>query len=259
MMSCVRRLFVLLCGYEILPKTISTRDRGGRFILAEPVCAYLLDTDRGWLLLDTGLDPAYANDPTLREEYFLANGWAPPVSHAGHGLEAQLADLKLATRDIAHVILSHLHFDHCAGLARFAHAPISLQRAEYEWAFGAAPGPGYIRRDYDVADLRWHLVEGDWQAAPGVRFFATRGHTAGHQSALITLQSGRTILLPFDVGDLAENFEDDVLPGQSCDDVAARAAITRLKELRDAHDAEMLLFHDPVAIQNMRLAPLYYD
>ena len=31
--TSIRRLFVLLCGFEILPKTISTRGRGGRFIL----------------------------------------------------------------------------------------------------------------------------------------------------------------------------------------------------------------------------------
>lgn len=45
--TAIRRLFVLLCGFEILPKSISTRDLGARLILSEPVCAYLLDTDIG--------------------------------------------------------------------------------------------------------------------------------------------------------------------------------------------------------------------
>ncbi len=40
-MTSVRRLFVLLCGYEILPKTISTRDRGERFIMSEPISGSL--------------------------------------------------------------------------------------------------------------------------------------------------------------------------------------------------------------------------
>jgi hypothetical protein len=43
----IRRLYVLLCGYEILPKIVSTRDRGSRFILAEPVCSYFADTMQG--------------------------------------------------------------------------------------------------------------------------------------------------------------------------------------------------------------------
>jgi len=53
-----------------LPKTISTRDRGDRFILAEPFCAYLLHTRRGLVLIDTVLIPPYANDPDLRQEHF---------------------------------------------------------------------------------------------------------------------------------------------------------------------------------------------
>jgi hypothetical protein len=57
LMTAVKRLYVLLCGFEVLPKTISTRDRGARFILSEPVCAYLLDTHSGWILLDAGLNP----------------------------------------------------------------------------------------------------------------------------------------------------------------------------------------------------------
>lgn len=254
-MTDVKRLFVLLCGYEVLPKSVSTRGRGERFILAEPVCAYLLDTAAGWVLLDTGVDPAYANDPVERERHFLAHGWAPPVVRQGHLLEAQLAAIGVAPADIGHVILSHLHYDHCARLGRFAHATISIQRVEHDLAFRAALPAGYIPRDYDAPGLRWDLRDGDWQAMPGLDLLDTRGHTAGHQSAMIALPSGRTILLPFDAGDLDENFADEVLPGECHDEAAAGAAIRRLNTLRAEHDAEMLLFHDPVAIQAMRLAP----
>jgi N-acyl homoserine lactone hydrolase len=211
------------------------------------------------VLLDSGVDPDYANDPALRETVFLANGWAPPVVRPQHLLEAQLAAIGVACADIGHVILSHLHYDHCARLDRFAHARISIQRSEYEWGFGAEPGAGYLPRDYDAPDLRWDLHDGDWEALPGLRLLDTRGHTAGHQSAMIDLPSGATILLPFDAGDLAENFEAEILPGECHDEAAALAAIRRLNALRVAHDAEMLLFHDPVAIQAMRLAPDCYE
>lgn len=258
-MTDVRRLYVLLCGYEVLPKTVSTRGRGERFILAEPVCAYLLDTAQGWVLLDTGVDPDYANDPAERERYFLVNGWAPPVVRPPHLLERQLAELGLETSDIGHVILSHLHYDHCAGLARFADARISIQRREHEWAFGGNPGAGYLARDYAFADLDWDLRDGDWQAMPGLDLIDTHGHTAGHQSAMITLPGGKAILLPFDAGDLAENFADEVLPGECHDADAAAHALRRLNTMAAQHHAEMLLFHDPVAIQGMKLAPDFYD
>jgi N-acyl homoserine lactone hydrolase len=254
----VRRLFVLLCGYEVLPKAVSTRGGGARFILAEPVCAYLLDTAQGWLLLDTGLDPDYANDPDLRARHFLDLGYAPPVAREAHGLERQLAEIGITVADVSRVILSHLHYDHCGRLGRFAHAAVAVQRREHAHAF-AAPGAGYIRRDYDHPGIAWDLHDGDWQALPGLTLLDTRGHTEGHQSALVELPSGRRILLPFDAGDLAENFRDELLPGESCDDDAALAAIRRLNRLAAEPGTEMLLFHDPVAIQAIRLAPLCYD
>jgi len=257
-MSDVRRLYILLCGYEVLRKTISTRDIGERFVLAEPICAYLLDTTHGWVLLDTGIDPAYARDPALRDEHFLSRGWAPPVVGDVHELEGQLAAIGINLDDIGHVILSHLHFDHCDRLHRFAHARLSMQRREHDWAFGADPGMGYLPRDYDAPGLAWDLRDGDWEAMPGLTLLDTHGHTPGHQSALVTLMSGERFILPFDVGDLAENFTHEIAPGSCSDEAAAMAAIHRIKALQVKHDATMLLFHDPQAIQSLRLAPACY-
>lgn len=258
-MTDVKRLFVCLCGYEVLPKTVSTRDRGERFVMAEPVCAYLLDTRAGWVLLDTGINPGYCNDPALRDREFLQHGWSPPVVRPSHLLEAQMAEIGIAPVDVAHVILSHMHFDHADRLDRFCNARISVQHREHAAAFGGAPGPGYIAGDYAMPGLDWDLRDGDWDAMPGLSLLDTRGHTQGHQSALVTLPSGKRILLPFDAGDLAENFVDRVLPGQACDDAAALAALDQLNRIRGEADVEMLLFHDPVAIQEIRLAPDCYE
>lgn len=257
-MTDVRRLYVLLCGYEILPKTISTRDRGARFILSEPVCAYLLDTARGWILLDAGLNPANVEEPARREACFGGYGMTPPIVRAAHRLEGQLAQVGIGFADIGHVILSHLHFDHCGHLKDLGHARISVQRREHEAAFREDAGPAYIRSDFDMADLRWDLRDGDWQAMPGLDLVDTRGHTAGHQSACVELPKSGALILPFDAGDLAENFTDEILPGESCDDAAALAAIRRINVLRRDRQADMLLFHDPIAIQSMRLCPDFY-
>src|SRR5882724_1593261 len=254
----VCRLFVLLCGFEILPKTVSTRGRGGRFILSEPVCAYLLDTENGWVLLDAGLNPDNGRDPVRKQEKFWRLGMTAPVIRDEHLLEYQLAGLGVRSSDIGHVILSHLHYDHGGCLRHFSHARISIQRREYEHAFGADPGMAYFEDEYDDPRLRWDLRDGDWEALPGLRLIDTRGHTQGHQSAIVELPQSGTIVLPFDAGDLQENFDDEVLPGESCDDVAALRAIQRIKALEAASHATRLLFHDPAAIQTMRLSPDCY-
>jgi N-acyl homoserine lactone hydrolase len=254
----IRRLFVLLCGFEVLPKTISTRGRGARFILSEPVCAYLLDTAGGWVLLDAGLNPANGRDPARMQEKFWRLGMTAPVIRDGHLLETQLGELGVRCRDIGHVILSHLHYDHCGYVRQFPHARISVQRREYTHAFGAEPGIAYFRDEYDDPQLQWDLRDGDWEAMPGLRLIDTRGHTQGHQSAIVELPESGTLVLPFDAGDLQENFDDEVLPGEVCDGDAALRAIRRLKTLAAADRTTLLLFHDPVAIQRMRLAPECY-
>jgi N-acyl homoserine lactone hydrolase len=256
--TSIRRLFVLLCGFEILPKTISTRGRGGRFILSEPVCVYLLDTASGWVLLDAGMNPDNGRDPARMQEKFWRLGMTAPVIRDGHLLERQFAELGVGFGDVRHVILSHLHYDHCGCLRRFAHARISVQRREYVHAFGADIGMAYFRDEYDDPRLQWDLREGDWVAQPGLRLIDTRGHTEGHQSAIVDLPESGTLVLPFDAGDLQENFDEEILPGECCDDEAALAAIRRLKALESEHRATRLLFHDPVAIQEMRLAPQCY-
>jgi N-acyl homoserine lactone hydrolase len=48
------------------------------------------------------------------------------------------------------------------------------------------------------------------------------------------------------------------LTGESCGDTSALRAIQRIKALEAASGATRLLFHDPVAIQAMRLCPDCY-
>jgi len=257
-LTSIRKLYVLLCGFEFLPKSLSTRGLGRRFILSEPISAYLLDTDTGWVLLDTGINPDIIRDPAKCREHYLDRGMTVPVVRPEHEMERQFSEIGIGFDDVRHVILSHLHLDHSGYLGKFPHARISIQRREHDFAFGGAAGYAYFPSDYSDPRLDWHLVDGDWEAQPGLTLLDTRGHTPGHQSAIVELPNS-TLVLPFDAGDLQENFDFEILPGESCDDEAALAAIRRLKRITADRDAKMILFHDPVAIQTLRLAPDFYD
>jgi N-acyl homoserine lactone hydrolase len=94
---------------------------------------------------------------------------------------------------------------------------------------------------------------------PGLTLLDTRGHTEGHQSAVVELEGSGTLILPFDAADLQENWDAEILPGECCDDAAARQAIARLKTIQAQCQATPLLFHDPVAIQAIKLAPEGYS
>lgn len=257
-MTSVSKLFVLLCGYEIIPKTMSTRGRGEDFVLAAPVCTYVMETEQGWVLFDTGINTDNLTDPVRVYDRFTRHGWfCPPIVLPQHEPLAQLARIGLAPADIAHVILSHTHCDHTGNLKHFRHAPVWIQRLEHDYAFGQHGNYAVFNDDFDFPDIDWRVVDGDWQMMPGLRGILTRGHMPGHQSLIVDLPGG-TKVLTADAGDLMENFDDEVLPGESCDDAAALASIRRLKAIATETDGEMILLHDPVAVQRVRLAPDFY-
>ncbi|MBS1072481.1 N-acyl homoserine lactonase family protein [Gluconobacter cerinus] len=256
-MSEVQRLYILLCGYEIIPKAISVRGADERFILSEPVCAYLLKTFYGWVLLDTGIDPLHITNPVRQQAYFTMHGMLPPIVRKQHHLERQLSQIGIQLSDIPWIILSHLHFDHTGYLKYCPHARVSVQKREYDEARNSTC-LGYIKEDFTSPSIQWDFHEGDWDAFPGLTLLETSGHTPGHQSALIQLPKTGPFILTFDAGDLRENFEHTRPPGSVTDEVNALKSIQRLNALASELNAKIILFHDPNEIQNVRLFPDYY-
>lgn len=253
----VRRLFVLLCGFEVIPRSVSLRGADPAIVISVPITAYLLDTARGWVLFDAGLDEANLRDPARLQALYTAVGWdPPPVVWPAHEMEAQLARIGIGFQDISHVILSHLHADHSGHLKRLRHARLTIQRAEHDYAFSGTQAASWFPSDYDLG-LDWEIVEGDREVMPGLTILSTRGHSPGHQSLLVDLPETGRVVLAADVGDLLENFEAETLPGESADDEAALASIRRVNALV-ADGAKLFLTHDPDLLVSLRRAPDFY-
>jgi N-acyl homoserine lactone hydrolase len=142
-----------------------------------PVHAWVIRHPDGAILVDTGVG--------------LGNGaideWYHPQSIP---LAAALEAVGLAPPEIAAVVLSHLHFDHCGQQGTLS-APTYVQAAE----FGAAKAPGYTVPDWaEVRKDRMRLVHGDEDLADGIRLVSTPGHTPGHQSVVIEAGDERVVL-----------------------------------------------------------------
>ncbi|MBD3235420.1 MAG: MBL fold metallo-hydrolase [Candidatus Eisenbacteria bacterium] len=124
-----------------------------------------------------------------------------PRERAQMAIDPDLADLgallvgaDVPPDSISDVVLTHLHFDHVAGLGRASgrgpselvvpQARLHLQRAQWERAHD--PGPKE-RRSFRAADLellargRLELHDGPAEIAPGVRLRRSDGHTEGQQ------------------------------------------------------------------------------
>jgi N-acyl homoserine lactone hydrolase len=86
----------------------------------------------------------------------------------------------------------HLHADHAGQNARFPGIPIYVQPAEWQVAHGPDEYTILDWIDFDGADYR--QVEGDHEPVPGLRLFATPGHSPGHQSLVVELPGGPLLL-----------------------------------------------------------------
>jgi glyoxylase-like metal-dependent hydrolase (beta-lactamase superfamily II) len=245
----------LTLGWEDLPKSVSIDGAPPELRLVEPVPGVLLLCDGGWLLLDTGFNPALIRDPALRRRFHGDPSFRPILPGPGDPLEEALEGAGVDFDDIYSVALSHLHHDHAGGLRHFAgRVPVHAQRAEVEYGLGGHPGPerhGIFRVDYDDPVIDWRLADGDTELAPGVRAVLTAGHTPGHQSFVVDLDAsvgGGGLILAFDAADLSENIEEELAVGGRIDATPEQTieCIRRLKSIAAAKGYPIVPGHDPV-------------
>jgi glyoxylase-like metal-dependent hydrolase (beta-lactamase superfamily II) len=215
----------------------------------------LLECDGGWLLLDTGFNPALIRDPSLYGRFHGQNkNIIAILPGSGEPLEEALDREGVLLSDITAVALSHLHNDHAGGLRHFAgRVPVYLQRDELDYGLSAHPGPenhGIFRIDYDDPRIDWHLTQGDVDLAPGVQAVLTAGHTPGHQSFVVTIDEhvgGGGFVFAFDAADLTENIEDELAVGGfiNCDAAETIEPIRRLKAIAAEKNFRLIPGHDP--------------
>jgi N-acyl homoserine lactone hydrolase len=254
--SGVRRIILLTLGWEDLPKSWSVHGVPPEERLCEPVPGVLLECDGGWMLLDTGFNPALIRDPALHRRFHGRNHDIQAVLPGpDEPLEEALDQVGIALGDISAVAVSHLHNDHAGGLRHFAgQAPIHAQRAELSYGLSDHPEPehhGIFRVDFDDPNLDWRLADGDVQIAPGVTAVLTAGHTPGHQSFMVEIDQsagGGGFVFAFDAADLAENIEMERPVGGfiGCEAEDTLEPIRRLKAIAAERGFRLLPGHDPV-------------
>ncbi len=243
-------------GWEDLPKSWSVHGCPPEERLVEPVPAVLVEVDGGWVLLETGFNPALILDPPLRRRYHDSFfGIEPILPPGGDPLVEALDREGVPIEAIDAVAVSHLHNDHAGGIRHFSgRTPVHLQRAELEFGLDRsveAERNGYCRIDYDDPKVIWKLADGDTEVAPGISAVLTPGHTPGHQSFVVRYDEsvgGGGFVFAADAADLTENIVDELPIGGviDCDPAATVENIRRLKELSASEGLMLVPGHDPV-------------
>ena len=135
-----------------------------------PVYVWTIDHPAGRVLVDTGL---IDSRPEVED--------MSPTPHPEN-----------IPRDVACVINTHLHYDHCGGNRLFPGVPIHVQARELA---DARSLEDYTIRewvDFDGATYVEH--EGEVEVLPGIRLLPAPGHTDGHQVVVVETGAGTNVL-----------------------------------------------------------------
>jgi glyoxylase-like metal-dependent hydrolase (beta-lactamase superfamily II) len=208
--------------------------------LRMPVAAFLVEHPHGRLVFDTGMHPdLIAGSERLRS---IAPMFAIEYDERAR-LDARLAEADVDAASVSIAAVSHLHFDHCGGLATVPNARLFVQRAEWDAAFKPSLVAAGIFNpdDFDLGQDR-ELLDGerDVFGDGSVRLVPTPGHTAGHQSLLV---EGRILL----VGDACYcrlALDRDALPAYGHDLERQRQTFAWLRA-REAAGIRLVFSHDP--------------
>ena len=246
------RLFAFTCGWLTGPLGLFLRGEQGR--IRVPVPAYLIEHPRGRVLFDSGLHPEIHADPDTR--LGVSAGVFEVELAEGEDLAGRLESLDVDPAGIDTLINSHLHFDHAGGNALVPNARLVVQRAEWEAGLDAdgVRANGYVRSDYDLGhDVLTVTGEHDMFGDGSVVCLPTHGHTPGHQSLRVRLDSG-DVVLAGDACYLARTLDDGHLPAILQDEAAMRKSLESLRKLRDS-GARIFYGHDPEFWRTLPKAP----
>jgi glyoxylase-like metal-dependent hydrolase (beta-lactamase superfamily II) len=162
----------------------------------------LIETNEGLVLVDTGLGLGDYANPSWMTQFFRILTIIPfdPKEAAVNRIQS----LGYQPEDVKHILLTHMHFDHCSGLSDFPHAKVHVHRREYE-AFTEgkirrftefAYVPRYIAHKpefvlYETVDTKWY----DFDAIrlpfePEMYFIPLFGHSRGHCGVAIKTSTG---------------------------------------------------------------------
>jgi len=241
-------LYGLQNGFLGIPRSMLFYGEPSAERVQVPVVCWVIKTPDTVILFDAGFSPRAVpgllrTDPLARftEEDLLVHRLESV------GLEPDAVDV---------VVLSHLHYDHAGGAFLFPKSDLVVQHDEYANALHppAFYAQYYYRKNFDLPDYRWRLIEGDLEIVPGVTILRSEGHTPGHQSLLVELES-RPIILAGDCCYWQEHIDKERVPGVVWDPGQALHSIRRLKTIARLVRGRIFPSHDPAFWETVKRPP----
>jgi glyoxylase-like metal-dependent hydrolase (beta-lactamase superfamily II) len=143
-------------------------------------------------------------DPGMGSDYSREEAEQLRIDPSLGDLARVLRGAGITPEKITHVLITHLHFDHVAGIGfrdgagqlrpALPAARVYVQKAQWERA--QHPGPkekrSFRRRDLELLrELDLELVDGECEILPGITVRPTEGHTRAQQIVIVEGQRER--------------------------------------------------------------------
>lgn len=274
------RIHHLNCGSHC-PVGGALFDGSSAGVLAN-ICTHclLVETASYLVLVDTGYG---LNDVRRRSARRLPRLWPFILNTRLREQDTairQIEEMGFSARDVRHIVLTHLDFDHAGGIADFPEATVHVMMGEREAAENAR---GFVARQrYRPLMWKnvkaWRLYETGGEAwfglqsvrdlhglPPEILMVPLAGHTIGHAGVAITSDAGWIL----NAGDsfmhggqldlahphcpIGSNAYQTIM---SSDRRARLANIERLRDLKRDHGSDVSIFasHDTAQLEAMRRA-----
>jgi glyoxylase-like metal-dependent hydrolase (beta-lactamase superfamily II) len=146
------------------------------------------------VLVDTGFDPEG-----------IPGGITSATQTEEQKVKAAIEKLGFDPANINKVIMTHIHWDHTAGMPDFPQARFYIQANEFRGLFQLNPNEETYFRPSNWLTLlpNIELLQGDQELKPGLKVIQTGGHTSGHQLVEVQTKSGPVYL----IGDSPFNYD----------------------------------------------------
>jgi glyoxylase-like metal-dependent hydrolase (beta-lactamase superfamily II) len=236
----------------------------------------LVETDTSLVLIDTGLGLRDVAEPKRRLSWFFLALVSPDFREEMTAVR-QIEHLGFDARDVQHIVLTHLDFDHAGGLDDFPNATVHMLASERDAALARTTwlDRQRFRPQQWSSRNRWRV----YQASDGEAWFGFDrvqalaglppelvlvpliGHTFGHAGVAVQ-RDGKWLLQAGDA--YFFHAEMDVRPRctpglrfyQWMMEKDRRARLRnqqRLRELRNTHASEVEVFcaHDPTVFERL--------
>ncbi len=197
---------------------------------------------QGVFIVDTGFDRAMADK--------RGRTIVRPVVE---GLKA----LNIAAEGVEHVIVTHLHYDHCGNHELFPRARYHLQDVEMAYATGRCMCHAEIRIPFEVDDVvamvrkvfagRVEFHDGTEQIVPGITVHRLGGHSKGLQSVRVKTRRG-SVVLASDASHLYAHFQEGRVFPITYSVADTLEGYATLKKLADSLD-HIVPGHDPQVLE----------